>query len=76
MQSLVEQKILNELGVQSLPNWHITTQRKRFTPRTRAGKDALIIAEVERLKAHSLKTGTSFESMHINGPVQYQVVVQ
>ncbi|TCD71662.1 hypothetical protein EIP91_007409 [Steccherinum ochraceum] len=73
--SLVEQKILNSLGVTSLPDWHITTQRKRFTPRTRAGKDALIMQEVERLKVHSLKTGKPFESMHVNGPVPYQVVV-
>jgi len=73
--SLVEQKVLNTLGVTSLPDWHITTQRKRFTPRTRAGKDALIVQEVERLKAHSLKTGKPVESMHINGPVPYQVIV-
>ncbi|KAH8073008.1 hypothetical protein BXZ70DRAFT_964092 [Cristinia sonorae] len=73
--SLVEQKILKSLGVSSLPDWHITTERRRFTPRTRAEKDALIIQEVERLKAHSLNTGKSFESMHINGPVPYQVIV-
>ncbi|THH19324.1 hypothetical protein EUX98_g8797 [Antrodiella citrinella] len=73
--SLVEQKVLNSLGVTALPDWHITTERKRFTPRSRAGKDALIIQEVDRLKAHSLKTGKPFQSMHINGPVAYQVVV-
>ncbi|KAA1476787.1 hypothetical protein DENSPDRAFT_827841 [Dentipellis sp. KUC8613] len=73
--SLVEQKILRTLRVSSLPDWKITGERKRFTPRTRAGKDALIIKEVERLKAHALKTGGVVETMHINGPVPYQVVV-
>ncbi|KAI0081287.1 hypothetical protein K474DRAFT_1636018 [Panus rudis PR-1116 ss-1] len=73
--SLVEQKILNTLGVQSLPDWHITSERRRFTPRTRAGKDAMIMAEVERMKAYALKTGKPVDSMHINGPVPYQVVV-
>ncbi|THH08899.1 hypothetical protein EW146_g8844 [Bondarzewia mesenterica] len=73
--SLVEQKILNTLGVTSLPSWKITGERRRFTPRTRAGKDALIVEEVERLKAHAMKTGGTVESMHLNGPVQYQVIV-
>ncbi|KAL4250739.1 Phytanoyl-CoA dioxygenase [Abortiporus biennis] len=73
--SPVEKKILNTLGVSSLPNWHITTERKRFTPRTRAAKDAMIIEEVERMKAHASKTGIPVESMHINGPILYQVVV-
>ncbi|RDX45632.1 hypothetical protein OH76DRAFT_1457535 [Lentinus brumalis] len=73
--SLVELKILRTLGVDSLPDWNITAPRRRFTPRTRAGKDAMIRAEVERMKAHALKTGDSVDSMHINGPVPYQVVV-
>lgn len=73
--SLVEQKILNTLGVDSLPNWKIAGERKRFTPRTRAGKDAMIIEEVDRMKAHAMKTGGTVESMHINGPVPYQIVV-
>ena len=30
--------------------------------------------EVERMKAHALKTGGVVDSMHINGPVQYQIV--
>ncbi|RPD78557.1 hypothetical protein L226DRAFT_457171 [Lentinus tigrinus ALCF2SS1-7] len=73
--SLIETKILQTLGVDSLPDWTITAPRRRFTPRTRAGKDAMIMAEVERMKAHALKTGGAVDSMHINGPVQYQVVV-
>lgn len=35
----------------------------------------MIIAEVERLKVHALKTGKPVDSMHINGPVPYQIVV-
>ncbi|KAK7687118.1 hypothetical protein QCA50_009621 [Cerrena zonata] len=73
--SLVEQKILNTLGVTSLPDWQIKAERKRFTPRTRAGKDILIMAEVERMKAYALKTRKPVDSMHINGPVPYQVIV-
>ncbi|GBE81529.1 hypothetical protein SCP_0312580 [Sparassis crispa] len=74
--SLVELKILQTLGVDSLPDWKITRDRKRFTPRTRAGKDTMIIEEVERMKAHALRTGGIVDSMHINGPVPYQVVVK
>ncbi|KAI0692356.1 hypothetical protein C8T65DRAFT_669751 [Cerioporus squamosus] len=72
--SLVELKILRTLEVDSLPDWKITAPRRRFTPRTRAGKDAMIRAEVERMKAHALTTGDTVDSMHINGPVPYQVV--
>ncbi|KAI0067549.1 hypothetical protein BV25DRAFT_1846593 [Artomyces pyxidatus] len=73
--SLVEQKILGTLGVASLPDWKITSERRRFTPVTRAAKDAMIVKEVERMKAHALKTGGVVDSMHINGPVPYQAVV-
>jgi len=73
--SLVELKILKSLGVQSLPDWKINGQRKRFPPRTRAGKDALIMQEVERMKAHARLIGGTVDSMHINGPVPYQVVL-
>ncbi|KAI0644403.1 hypothetical protein C8Q79DRAFT_912726 [Trametes meyenii] len=73
--SLVELKILRELGVNRLPDWKITGPRRRFVPRTRAGKDAMIIEEVERMKVHAAKTGGVIDSMHINGPVPYQVVV-
>lgn len=76
-QSLLEQKILRSLGVPSLPNWKINGKRKRFTPRTRAGKDAMIRDEVERMKAYSAKSGGAYvvDSMHINGPVPYQTVI-
>lgn len=71
----MELKILQTLGADSLPDWKIVDPRKRFTPRTRAGKDAMIIEEVERMKAHALETGGTVDSMHINGPVPYQVIV-
>ncbi|KAI1791345.1 hypothetical protein LXA43DRAFT_437878 [Ganoderma leucocontextum] len=73
--SLVERKVLRSLGVAALPEWQIAAPRRRFTPRTRAGKDAMIIAEVERMKAHARETGGTVDSMHLNGPVPYQVVV-
>ncbi|CDO77618.1 hypothetical protein BN946_scf184946.g11 [Trametes cinnabarina] len=73
--SLVELKILRTLGVDRLPDWKITSPRRRFTPKTRAGKDATIKEEVERLKAHAEKTGGTVDSMHLNGPVPYQMVV-
>jgi len=72
--SLCEMKILQTLGVSSLPDWKIDGPRKRFPPRTRAGKDVMIMAEVERMKAHAMKTGGVVESMHVNGPVPYQVI--
>ena len=74
-QSLVEAKILRTLGVPALPEWTIAAPRRRFVPRTRAGKDAMIREEVERMEAHARATGGSVDSMHINGPVPYQVVV-
>ncbi|KAI8994061.1 hypothetical protein BD414DRAFT_271828 [Trametes punicea] len=73
--SLVELKILQTLGLDRLPAWKITAPRRRFTPRTRADKDAMIVEEVERMKAHAAKTGGTVDSMHINGPVPYQVVI-
>lgn len=78
--SLVEQVILRALkenGVESASGWKPSTSRRRFTPRTRAGKDVLINEEVARMKAYSMKTGGSYQvdSMHINGPVPYQTVI-
>ena len=35
----------------------------------------MIMAEVERMKAYDAQTGGVVDSMHINGPVPYQVVV-
>ncbi|KZS90207.1 hypothetical protein SISNIDRAFT_479583 [Sistotremastrum niveocremeum HHB9708] len=72
--SLVELKTLKDLGVASLPDWKITGPRRRFPPRTRAGKDATIMEEVARLKAHAEETGGVVDSMHINGPVVYQAI--
>ncbi|KAM5543274.1 hypothetical protein V8D89_003148 [Ganoderma adspersum] len=72
--SLVEAKILRALGVPALPEWTIAAPRRRFTPRTRAGKDAMIREEVERMKAHARATAGTVDSMHLNGPVPYQVV--
>ncbi|KIJ35524.1 hypothetical protein M422DRAFT_34651, partial [Sphaerobolus stellatus SS14] len=69
--SLVELKTLRELGVQSLPDWRITGIRSRFTPRTRAGKNARIMEELERMRAYTAKTGGTVDSMHINGIVKY-----
>ncbi|KIJ30671.1 hypothetical protein M422DRAFT_267717 [Sphaerobolus stellatus SS14] len=69
--SLVELKTLRELGVESLPEWHITGVRSKFTPITRTGKDARIKEELERMKAHAAKTGGIVDSMHINGIVKY-----
>lgn len=67
---------MQTLGTSSLPDWKIERERIRFTPRTRAGKDAMILEELERMKAHALKTGGTVDSMHMNGPVAYQVVVR
>ena len=72
---MVEQKILVTLGVSSLSDWKPTSERRRFTPRTRAAKDAMIMEEVERLKVHALKIGKPVDSMHVNGPVPYLEVV-
>ncbi len=74
-QSLVERKILRALGVHALPAWTIAAPRRRFTPRTRAGKDAMIREEVARMQAHARATGGTVDSMHVDGPVPYQVVV-
>ena len=75
VQSLVELKILRALGVDSLPNWHVVGPRRRFTPRTLAGKDSMIMEEVERMKVHARLMGGHVDSMHLNGPVPYQVII-
>ncbi|KAH8927394.1 hypothetical protein BT69DRAFT_1347375 [Atractiella rhizophila] len=72
--SLLEQKILKDLGRTSLPEWKRTTPRKRFIPHTRAGKDARLKEELQRLEAHALKTGGELDSMHKDGIVPYLVV--
>lgn len=79
MTELVVLRALEENGIDksAVKDWKITSKRCRFTPRTRAGKDAMIIAEVERMKAHSMKTGGAYmvDTMHINGPVPYQTII-
>jgi hypothetical protein len=70
-QSLVERKTLSELGVSSLPDWKITGKRIRFMPPNNQKKDARILVELERLKAHAAKTGGVAESIHINGIAEY-----
>ncbi|KAF8583488.1 hypothetical protein K439DRAFT_1348404 [Ramaria rubella] len=69
--SLVEQKTLRELGVSALPGWKITGKRERFTPRTRARKNARILEELQRMKEHAAKTGGMVDSMHLNGIAKY-----
>lgn len=69
--SLVELKTLRELDVTSLPEWKALGTRNRFTPRTRAGKNARIAEELERMQIHAAKTGSSVDSMHANGIVPY-----
>jgi len=66
---LVELKTLQSLGVSSLPDWKITGERLSYTPRTRAGKNALIESELARMKAHAEKTGGVVESMHLKSEV-------
>lgn len=64
-QSLVELKILRDLGVDSLPDWHITTERRRFPPRSQSTKGARIKAELARMQEHASKHGEVVESMHL-----------
>ncbi|THH08763.1 hypothetical protein EW145_g2487 [Phellinidium pouzarii] len=80
--SLTELVILRALGengidAAKMKDWKITGKRRRFTPRTRGGKDAMIIAEVARMKQYALRSGGAIkvDSMHINGPVPYQTVI-
>ncbi|KAL5510986.1 hypothetical protein ACEPAG_3705 [Sanghuangporus baumii] len=76
---LVVLRALEENGIDksAMKDWKIVGKRRRFTPRTRAGKDAMIIAEVERMKVHELRTSGAYkvDSMHIDGPVLYQTVI-
>ena len=70
-QNLVERKTLSELGVSCLPDWKITGKRVRFIPPNNQKKDARILVELERLKAHAAKTGGAAESIHLNGIAAY-----
>ena len=60
--------------MESLPDWQITSKRRRFAPRTRGKKDVMIMDEVTRMKEHAAKHGGEVVSMHINGPIEYQVI--
>jgi hypothetical protein len=66
-QSLVEQKILHDLGVSSLPNWHSTGPRTRFQPRTQPAKSAKIQEELQRMKAYADLKGGTVDSIHLRG---------
>ncbi|KAI5117178.1 hypothetical protein M0805_008157 [Coniferiporia weirii] len=76
---LVILRALKENGIDpaTMKDWKIANKRRRFTPRTRGGKDEMIIAEVARMKEHALRSGGAYkvDSMHINGPVPYQTVI-
>jgi len=79
--SLLELKIRKEaaragLSEDELAKWKPTRPRCRFTPRTRAAKDAMINAELSRMREYEQKSGGAYkiDSMHINGPMQYLVV--
>ncbi|GFZ45897.1 hypothetical protein JCM24511_03630 [Saitozyma sp. JCM 24511] len=67
--SLVEQYTLRALGrwPQGLGDWHIAAERRRYQPRTQAGRDAKVAKELERLSAHAQKTGGTVDSKHLTG---------
>lgn len=68
MQSLVEQYTLNALGKpEGLGDWQIKVPRKRYQPRTQAGRDAKVAKELERLQAHAAKTGGTVDSRYLRG---------
>ena len=62
---------MKELGVTSLPDWKITGTRSRFPPLNKSKKDAMVMAEVERLKKHAELTGKKVDSIHVNGMAEY-----
>jgi len=76
--SLVESKILQELDLSTsngLPTeWKIDGNRKRFVPRTRAGKNVLIEEELVRMKEFVERNGGKVDSMHLEGVREYHVV--
>jgi len=65
--TMVEQKILQDIGKESLPDWHITRERRRFQPRTQPSKTAKIKEELARMQAHAAKTGIPVDSLHLRG---------
>lgn len=71
-QSLVEQKILHDLGMSSLPNWKPTGPTNRYPPRTGPGKAARIKEELERMVAESERTDGEVDSVHLRGEMLEQ----
>lgn len=68
-QSYTEQFIINSLKKQGLPieGWKITTERKRFFPRTQGRKIIRIQEELGRLLEAAKKTGEEVDSVHLRG---------
>ena len=66
-QSLVEQVVLNRLGVTSLPDWKVTGPRDRYQPRTAPGKAARIQGELERMLEEAKRKGQDVDSVHLRG---------
>jgi hypothetical protein len=52
---------------QGLGDWHIAAERRRYQPRTQAGRDAKVTRELERLQAHAEKTGGTVDSKYLTG---------
>jgi hypothetical protein len=64
----VEQYTLNALGrPNGLGDWKITAPRKRYQPRTQAGRDAKVAKELERMQEHARKTGGVVDSKYLRG---------
>lgn len=70
LQSLIERKLLHDLGVSSLPDWKIIGERTHFVAANIKTRDARLPLELERLKAHAAKTGSKVDSMHVDGYVE------
>jgi len=64
--NLVELKTLHDLNVNSL-DYKITRPRQRWVPTTLTRANKTIIAEVERMKEHSQKTGAPLDTFHADG---------
>lgn len=75
IQSLVERKILQELGKDSLPDWKSTNPNLRWPPATQPGKIARILKELDALLAEAEKSGTEVDSMWLRGekPQQWKL---
>lgn len=75
---LVTRRALKENGLteEEIAAWKPTRPRKRFAPRTHAGKDAMINAEIERMRAYEKASNGTYtiDSMHRNGAIPYLTV--